>query len=208
MRQELLLIERMTGAPASDAELVSASLSAGGAEAFCELVRRHKGLVMGKILTMVRDFHTAEDLAQETFVRAYKSLPQLKEADGFAGWLAAIAGNLAKTALSARKSVSLDAPAGGSEEAGRDAFSPADKSAGPHETASRQDLYKKVLSAIENLPEEYKATVYLKYLKELTCAEIARIQGTNIGTVTSRLTRATAILRERLAPVLRGGYPV
>jgi RNA polymerase sigma-70 factor (ECF subfamily) len=206
MRQELLLTERMTDVPASDAELVVASRSAGGAEAFCKLVSRHKGLVMGKVLTMVRDYHAAEDLAQETFVRAYKSLPQLKEPAGFAGWVASIAGNLAKTWLSTRKSLSLETIGGGKDEdAGRDDFSPVDKSADPHVAASRQDLYKKVLEAVENLPEEYKTTVYLKYLKELTCAEIARIQGTTVGTVTSRLTRAGVMLRERLAPVLRGG---
>lgn len=201
------MTERMTDAPASDAELVAASLSAGGAEAFSELVSRHKGLVMGKILAMVRDFHTAEDLAQETFARAYGSLSQLREPDGFAAWIAAIAGNLARTWLSSRKPKFLATPAGANdEETGREAFSPQDSSPDPHETVARRDLYKKVLSAIENLPEEYKATVYLKYLKELTCAQIARIQGTTVGTVTSRLTRAGAMLRERLAPLLRGGY--
>ena len=200
------MTERMTDVPASDAELVAASRSAGGSEAFCKLVTRHKGLVMGKIITMVRDYHTAEDLAQETFVRAYGSLSQLREPAGFAAWVSTIAANLARTWLSSRKPEFLSTSSGSnSDETEPESFLPPDSSSDPHENTARQDLYTKVLKAVETLPEEYKATVYLKYLKELTCAQIARIQGTTVGTVTSRLTRASVMLREKLAPVLRGG---
>ena len=193
------MAEKSTSLPASDADIVSASLGEGGAEAFCELVRRYKGMVMGRVFTIVRDHHEAEDLAQETFVRAYRSLAQLKESARFSGWLASIARNLALRRASERKPASLDALSEAKGD-GR-AIAHAD----PLDAASRRELYERVLREVEDLPEAYRSTVYLRYLKGCSCREIAEIEGTQVGVVTSRLTRAGAMLRRRLAPILGKG---
>ena len=202
MQQGLLVAEETTTVPASDAEIVSASLEEGGSEAFCELVKRYKGMVMGRVFSIVRDHHEAEDLAQETFVRAYKSLAQLKESARFAGWVASIAKNLALRWASKGKTVPLE---GLSEATRRGQPVAREASTDPLDAASRRELYERVLDEVEGLPEAYRSAVYLRYLKGCSCREIAEIEGTQVGVVTSRLTRAGAMLRRKLAPILGKG---
>lgn len=182
------------GVPLSDAELVASSLEEGGAEAFSTLVTRYKGMVMGRIAAIVKDHHAAEDLAQDTFVRAFRSLAQLEDPAGFASWLGTIARNAALRWTSTRKPVSLDSLPEGEAP-----------TADPAENASRREIHQKVLEAVESLPEAYRGTVYLRYLKGMSCRQIAAVQGIEIGAVTSRLSRAADMLRNKLIPFMSGG---
>jgi len=200
MRQGAALAEKSTNASAveSDAALVAASLS-GDREAFGALVRRYKGMVMGRIHAIVGDRHEAEDLAQESFVRAYRALSQLERPSEFASWMGSIARNAAVTGRARRRPV----PAG--SLSGTDAAAPdpagRPEPGNPAEAAARHELYEMALREIESLPEEYRSTVYLRYLKNRSCREIAEIEGIAVGVVTSRLSRAAAALREKLGPM-------
>ena len=196
--------EQRANATATDAGLVAASLGAGGAGAFGELVGRYKGMVMGRILSIVADRHEAEDLAQDAFVRAYRSLAQLQKPSDFGAWLGRIARNVALTAARKRRPASLDGLAA-KDDAPAERVIPSDRAADPGVSAERRELYERALRTVESLPEEYRSTVYLRYLKGRSCREIAEIEGIPTGTVTSRLARAGEMLRERLAPVARGG---
>ena len=88
---------------ASDAELVSATLEAGSGAVFGELVSRYKGMVMGLVYSIVKDHHEAEDMAQETFVRAFRSLGDLRKRSQFSLWLGSIARNVALRGVSRKR---------------------------------------------------------------------------------------------------------
>jgi len=192
------------GVRPSDAELVQRSLCEDDGDAFGELVERYKGMVMAQALHIVREYHAAEDAAQETFVKAYRSLSSLERPEAFAGWLSSIARNTAVTAASAKKHASLEA-AVGEDDAPRDILPPGE-TGDPEVLSLRRETVSRVLAAVDELPPAYRSTVFLKYLKGYTCAEIAEATGEKIGVTTSRLTRANAVLREKLADIAKEGW--
>ena len=200
MRQRAAVAQKSSNASAvpSDSALVAASL-AGDREAFGMLVGRYKGMVMGRIYAIVGDRHEAEDLAQESFVRAYRALSQLEQPSEFASWLGSIARNAAVTARARRRPAPAGSLSGGDATAPAPAGRPA--AGDPAEAAARHELYEMALREIESLPEEYRSTVYLRYLRNRSCREIAEIEGVAVGVVTSRLSRAAAALRGKLGPV-------
>jgi len=189
----------------SDESLVAEALrgSEAGKRAFGDLIGRYKGMVMGRTHSVVGDWHEAEDLAQEAFLRAYRSLGQLKKPAEFAAWLGTIARNVALTARSRSAQAPEVLPIDEAREtpAGASSGQPMSRRT-PAEAASRGELGRLVLREVEMLPEEYRSTVYLRYLKGMSCREIAGALGVSVGVVTSRLSRAAATLRERLGKLL------
>lgn len=158
---------------------------AGRRERFEELVRRYQRVVYGVVLAYVREPHLAEDVAQEVFVSAFTALGQLREPGRFLPWLLQIARHRAgreykKTALRAEQPLE-----GRSEPARPESGEDAARAAG-------------VLALVEELPEPYRETLLRKYQMGLSCKEIARLEAVPIGTITSRLTRALAVLRSAL----------
>ncbi len=188
----------------SDAALVSTTLETGSGAVFGELVTRHKGMVMGLVYSIVRDHHEAEDLAQEAFVRAFRSLKDLRNRSQFALWLGSIARNVALRGVSRKRpSVIEQTYLLDGEDTGRPEGSK--KAEDPGKTVSKQETYDSIFSAIESLPETYRSTVYMKYQKGLTCREIAEVEGVSVGVVTSRLSRSMTTLREKLSSKMEGG---
>jgi len=185
------------GAAAADAALVAASIG-GDRAAFGTLVGRYKGMVMGRTYAITGDWHEAEDLAQESFVRAFRALSQLERPAEFAAWLGTIAKNLALSSRTKLRPVTADALTARADSA---RTAPSEQGS-PAEAASKRELYEMALREIESLPEEYRSTVYLRYLKNRSCRQIAEVEGVAVGVVTSRLSRAAAALREKLAPKL------
>jgi RNA polymerase sigma-70 factor (ECF subfamily) len=189
---------------ASDASLVAACVSGGRAsEAFRELVQRHKGMVMYVAYRVLRDHHEAEDVSQEAFVKAYRSLGSLRDGAEFGSWVTTIARN---TALS-RAAKRARGPVEGTDVVG-DAAAPSrpdDAGAGdPSSAVARRELHSLVLRELEDISEVHRRTIYLKYVKGFTCAEIAQMEGIGVSAITSRLSRATAVLRERLKRLTGG----
>ena len=174
-----------------DVQLINKIL-AGDDEAFTALVRKHQKSVHALAWRKIGDFHSAEDITQEVFLRVYKHLPKLKDPRQFSGWLYVITNRLCNTWLRKNKSLmeSLeDVPMAEIEKTFYEHYVSAEQEQDAQ--AHRSELVKKLL---EKLPESERTVITLYYLGEMTAKEIGKFLGVSVNTVTSRLQRA----RERL----------
>jgi RNA polymerase sigma-70 factor (ECF subfamily) len=177
----------------TDAELVVQCLG-GDRNAFEELTVRYYRPVCGFILKRVRQPDLVEDLAQETFLEAYRSLKMLRRPEQFATWLFGIGHNRCGKWLR-RPRLALFAPA-----------TPAEQVAAPSAFAAQEELeeQQKLLAALDRslaaLPEETRRLLDMKHRQGKTCEQIATELGRPTGTVKSLLSRAYKTLRARLSP--------
>jgi len=180
-----------------DAELI-ASVLEGRHERYGELVRRYKGLVTSYCYSRVNQRELAEDLAQETFVRAFVALDHLKNHSAFSAWILSIAHNVCIDYLRGKsRTVSLEVH---SEKDSQGQILLESKRERPVvERIAQAEIRERILEAIDALGEEYRVTLLLRHIGGLSCEEIAENLQVSLGTVTSRLSRAHKLLRERLA---------
>ncbi len=180
----------------SDSDLVELVLK-GAHKSYEELVRRYKSIVTAYCYSRVKDRDTAEDLSQEVFVRGFQLLANLKKPSAFHSWLLSIAHNACVDFLRAKsRTVSLDSSTDSGSQPQIVLVDRAENSAA--EILSSEETREKVLSAINNLPEEYRVTLVLRHVNGLSCDEVALALNVSVGTITSRLSRARKLLRERL----------
>lgn len=182
----------------SEAELVAEAL-AGAQEAYRELLHRFERPVYSLIVRMVGDPGTAEDLAQEVFLKAFRSLSSYDPARKLSSWLFKIAHNASIDHLRrhAPETVPLEADP---EEEGRGwAAVLADASAeSPDGAALRRDLAKALERAIATLRPEYRGAVLMRYAQGLSYEEIVEATGLPLGTVKTNLHRARKQLAEAM----------
>ena len=174
-----------------DVQLIHKILS-GDDEAFTALVKKHQKGVHALAWRRIGDFHHAEEITQDTFVRVYKHLPKLKDHNQFSGWLYVITNRLCNTWLQDKKSLigSLeDVPV---VEVHRTSYERYISE--QHETNDREHRQELVKKLLEKLPESERTVMTLYYLGEMTTREISKFLGVSVHTITSRLQRA----RERL----------
>jgi RNA polymerase sigma-70 factor (ECF subfamily) len=172
----------------------------GDMDAFESLVRKYQGMIYSLCRRIVGTHQAADDLAQETFVKAYFSLSRFDLRWPFYPWLRRIAVNGSFNYLKARKrECRLD------ERAAADpplAFST--ESARPEEKAARAEFEDRFEQALESLPDDQRSVFVLRFYEEMSYAEIARALGLPSGTVMSRLNRARRTLRTLLTDFLPG----
>lgn len=183
-----------------DAALVAAAV-AGERQAFAALVERHQARVLALLERLTGCREQARDLAQETFVSAYRKLAGFEHRSAFSTWLHRIACNHAAAAGRRRRPVvSLDAP----PARGRPAIQPvahvADVSAG----LEQEDLARQIAAALGRLDGRYREVVILSDMQGTSYEEIAATLDIPVGTVRSRLHRGRLELRRLLAPADRG----
>lgn len=174
----------------TDAELVENAL-AGSQDAYADLLARYERPVFTLVLRMVRDRPTAEDLAQEAFLKAFDKLATYDPGRKFSSWLFKIAHNTAVDRLRRRgvETVSLDEPAGDEPDAPvRAVEDPGVET--PEEAAQRADLSRALTRAVGRLRPEYREVVLLRYQAGLEYGEIAEETGFPLGTVKTYLHRA------------------
>lgn len=180
----------------SDAELAVAYL-AGEEAALTGLVNRHLKTVYNFVLRQSGEEAVAEDVTQETFIKAWKSLKKFDPKRRFLTWLLAIARNTFLDQLKKKNPVAF------SELEREDGSNPVadsleDSAPLPSELFERKDLAAQVERALSELPAGQREVVHLHYLGQLTFAEIGEISGEPLHTVKSRHFRAMAELRKRL----------
>ena len=191
----------------TDAELVAGAL-AGSQEAFRELVRRFERPVYTLIARMVQDPATAEDLAQESFVKAYRRLGTYDPSRKLSSWLFKIAHNTAIDHLrrNVPSEVPLDAPADDDRD-GLAAVLADSSSEDPAAAAERKDMARALERAIARLRPEYRAVVTLFYLQGASYPEICDALGLPVGTVKTNLHRARKELAREMAAAGWGPAP-
>lgn len=178
----------------SDAALVLRCIE-GDTEAFGEVVRRYEAAVYATAHYYVGRYGIAEDVAQEAFWAAYRSLRRLRDPNRLGAWLREITTRTAanwlrknrsrlmhETPLPHRRTISIE-----------------DARKGPDVLLQREDLYARLSRAIDTLPERYRLPVMLRYLQELSYDEISTFTGESRDEIRGILHRAGKQLREVLS---------
>jgi RNA polymerase sigma-70 factor, ECF subfamily len=195
----------MTEQADADALLVARAKS-GEVAAFEMLVVKYQRRIERLVSRMVRDSDLVQDIAQETFIRAYRALPQFRGESAFYTWLYRIAVNTAKKALVARKRdpllfesalVSTD----DGEEPSRVENELSDGETPETVLAGRQ-VAATVNAAIDALSEDLRQAIVLREIEGLSYEEIADVMNCPIGTVRSRIFRAREAIAAKLRPLL------
>ena len=166
----------------------------GDRGAFEEIVRRTSRLVLARLYLETGDTHRAEDLLQETLLRAYHALGQLQDASTLRGWLLAIAQNVLTDAVRREARLKRSAP-----QAGPDALARVPgRAPPPEEEAARSEERAKVLAVLRSLPEEYRLPLTLRYIAGADYEAIEMQLGLSNGALRGLLHRGLKMLRSRL----------
>ena len=181
-------------------ELAVSRFLAGDALGFEQIVRHYSGMVFSLAARLVGP-SDAEDVVQETFLRAWHGLDRFRGESSLKTWLYAIALNRARArhgALSRFKAVftpgktNEDDPFASLDDA-------ADPALSPEENAVLTERRRRLRAAMRDLPDEFRAAVVLRDLEGLAYEEVATGHGVPDGTVRSRLARGRALLKEKLS---------
>ena len=177
-----------------DVQLIRSTLS-GNDEAFSILVQKYQKSVHALVWRKIGDFHYAEEIAQDTFLKAYKKLSTLKDPNQFAGWLYVIANRLCINWMRKKKPAmqSLEGTSVGEIEK----FSYAHYVSEHRETEAAERRSEIVEQLLARLPESERTVVTLYYLGEMNAKEIGKFLGVSVKTVHSRLHRARKRLQEK-----------
>jgi RNA polymerase sigma-70 factor, ECF subfamily len=178
----------------------------GDTRSFEMLVVKYQRRIERLIGRMVRDADLVQDIAQESFIRAYRALPQFRGESAFYTWLYRIAVNTAKKALVELKRDPLvfessSALRDDGEETSRVENELSD-GATPDALLASKEIAAAVNAAIEALSEDLRQAITLREIEGLSYEEIAEVMNSPIGTVRSRIFRAREAIAARLRPLL------
>ncbi len=173
-----------------DTRLV-AQLRAGDEDAYRELVDTYRDRLLTVVARVAGGYADAEDLTQETFLKAFNAIDRFAGQSALYTWLYRIGVNTARDWVAhkrRRPAISLDGLPPGTVD-------PPAKGCGPLEAMETSELRARVRAAMERLPEPFRTTLTLRELQGHTYEEVANILEVSIGTVESRIFRARTKLR-------------
>lgn len=175
----------------------------GDKRAFELLVEKYQRRLYRLLSRMVRDQEEVEDIAQETFIKAYRALPNFRGDAAFYTWLYRIGVNTAKNYLSSRNKAMPTV----SDQALDDDDEPDERLVAQDINTPESELLSKQIAlavneAVEALPEELRSAITLREMEGLSYEEIAELMGCPIGTVRSRIFRAREAIAAKLRPIL------
>ena len=191
----LMVSSRQDPGELSDMDIL-AEVGAGNVDAYGKIVGRYNGRLYNFIYRFVGDRETAEDIVQETFLRAFRKRKEYRAIANFSTWLFTIAGNLAKSELRRRKRwrmFSLERD----EETDTGMELP-DESARPDKVAESSIADVQIQQAIASLPDNYRQVILLRDVEGMSYQEISEIVDCPVGTVKSRVNRARLKLQQKL----------
>ena len=189
-------------------EALMARVARGYHDAFDVLVGRYQSAVMTFCYSFVRDHGRSEDLAQDTFLRVYKSAARYRPTAKFTTWLYKIAANLCINALKKgklRRALSLDSPIGRDPDGSKIIEKIAADENIPLTEAEKNEAQKLLTEAIDHLPEEQRTTIVMVEYHCMPYKEIADILGVSVSAIKMRVKRARENLREMLKVLRQEG---
>lgn len=184
-----------------DQELVR-RVQRGDGAAFDLLVRKYQHRIAALIGRYVADWSECQDVAQETFIRAYRAIGSFRGDAQFYTWLHRIAVNTAKNHLVSlgRRPPSADIDVTDAEQF--DSGIRLRDTDTPEQEMMRREMEQTVLRAVEGLPEELRVAISLREVEGLSYEEIAQRMGCPVGTVRSRIFRAREAIDQELKPLM------
>jgi RNA polymerase sigma-70 factor (ECF subfamily) len=197
--------KKPVGEPKEDALLIR-DFCEGDKAAFDNLVLKHKDRLFSLCYRLLGDYEEANDSAQETFIKVYRSLKKFRLESAFSTWLYRIAVNTCKNKLKSsafrqkRRMVPLENPISANRSTPSREIQ--DDSQSPAMALEKKERMRVIQEAINALPEEQREVVTLRDIEGFSYEEVAEITGFNLGTVKSRLARARLSLRKTLRSVI------
>ena len=168
----------------------------GNHTAFGRIVRQYQGIVSGVVYGILGDFHKSEDIAQETFLIAWKKLDELRDCEKLPGWLCGIARNLAHQSRLKQAKIPT-VPVSQAEKLAETADDPA-------RILAQSEQNRLIWNALEKIPEKYRVPLVLFYRSEQSVPEIAQALELSENTLCVRLSRARKFLRQELEKQVEG----
>jgi len=184
-----------------DSELVK-RVQNGDKAAFDILVKKYQQKVVNLVSRFVSDHSECYDVAQDTFIKAYRALDKFRGDSQFYTWLYRIAANTAKNHLATRSRKSPAYSVDVDDAEYYDGESGLKDQTTPENLLLTEEIKRTVYSAIEKLPEDLKSAITLRELEGLSYDEIAEVMDCPIGTVRSRIFRARDAIDKELRPLL------
>lgn len=198
MNEEL---KKTTFSSEGDEALVRA-FQLGDKAAFDKLVLKHKDKLFNIIYWFLGDYEEANDCAQETFIKLFRSLKKFRFESAFSTWLYRIAINTSKNRLKSseyrwkKKTVPIEKPEG--SKSGNPVLEIKDDSPSPVIEFEKKERLRLIKEAINSLSEEQNRVIVLRDIQGLSYEEISGITGLNLGTIKSRISRGRLELRNKL----------
>jgi RNA polymerase sigma-70 factor (ECF subfamily) len=181
--------------PQDDRQLIADSLL-GDDEAFVRLLSKYLPSVYNFIVQLTRDRIVAEDLAQETFIKAWKNLARFDQKRNFKTWLFAIAKNTTYDFFKKKKSIPFSFFEDAEGQSTLDMID--DETVSPETLLEKEEKKEVVEAALENLSEQYRVLLTLAYREDFSLTEISEILGAPYNTIKSRHQRALKLLKQAL----------
>jgi RNA polymerase sigma-70 factor, ECF subfamily len=165
---------------------------------YSELVHRYSRFVFAIVLGRINDYHSAEEIVQEVFLKAFRKLGTFNSRGSFSAWLGRIARNSCIDALRRHKNpgVSLDEISLDHQKVPRGLYR-------NQTEAETNEVRRKINSAILSLPEIFRDVAVMRFLENLSYRQIAQRLGVPESTVKNRLFRIRKILHEKLTPLVK-----
>ncbi|MHC4791341.1 MAG: RNA polymerase sigma factor [Planctomycetota bacterium] len=180
----------------SEAELLEASL-AGNREAFGTIVERYQSLICGITYSAMGDLAKSEELAQETFIRAWKGLGQLKDSGKFQAWLCTIARNLIRKSIKSRQRDIIN-----TAEPLEDMGAVKSAEPGPVETVISKEQEEVVWRALREIPEQFREPMVLFYREQQSVRQVATGLELSEDVAKQRLSRGRRMLKKQVAALV------
>lgn len=183
----------------SDEELV-ADFKAGKVEVFDEIVDRYSARLYQTSYALLSDHHDAEEVVQDTFVRAYRALPNFRGDSSLSTWLQRIATNLSRNKYhwnrrrGAEVNQSLSREVSDMEEGRNEEVALPDETRVPDRLVGGQETEEAVYEGFDELPDSVRETMVLRHIQEFSYEQIAEALHCKVGTVKSRIARGRDLL--------------